>query len=183
MEQRGWIERTNTFPEEWRDTRRITDKGRQAFSEMNYLKTSAQRGEYDPHHDEANKRVDAARRQYFSSKQRSFSPNMLFNQALKGIAKVHPGAAVMIDILLDWQVDENIPEKEYQQMIAVIERVIQNNPRLVLATEELAKKLTSDEEVNQIASGAYGSVPKKYGPLGKLVDEFLLKVRSATPEV
>jgi hypothetical protein len=28
MESRGWVERTNTFPEEWRDTRRITDAGR-----------------------------------------------------------------------------------------------------------------------------------------------------------
>jgi len=28
METRGWVERTNTFPEEWRDVRRITDAGR-----------------------------------------------------------------------------------------------------------------------------------------------------------
>lgn len=31
MEKQGWIERTNTFPEEWRDTRRITTKGREAL--------------------------------------------------------------------------------------------------------------------------------------------------------
>jgi 8-oxo-dGTP pyrophosphatase MutT (NUDIX family) len=27
MEKRGWVERTNTFPEEWRDVRRLTDAG------------------------------------------------------------------------------------------------------------------------------------------------------------
>ncbi len=28
LEKRGWVERTNTHPEEWRDVRRITEAGR-----------------------------------------------------------------------------------------------------------------------------------------------------------
>lgn len=30
MENAGWVERTNKFPEEWRDMRRITPAGREA---------------------------------------------------------------------------------------------------------------------------------------------------------
>src|SRR5208337_5356908 len=30
MEKAGWVERTNSFPEEWRDIRRITEAGRLA---------------------------------------------------------------------------------------------------------------------------------------------------------
>jgi len=30
MEKRGWVERTNQFPQEWADTRRVTDAGRAA---------------------------------------------------------------------------------------------------------------------------------------------------------
>jgi len=32
MERRGWVERTNAFVEEFRDTRRITDAGRAVLS-------------------------------------------------------------------------------------------------------------------------------------------------------
>lgn len=34
LEAAGWIERKNEFPEAWRDTRRITDAGREAVREM-----------------------------------------------------------------------------------------------------------------------------------------------------
>lgn len=33
LESRGMIERTNEFPEVWKDTRRITDAGRKALEE------------------------------------------------------------------------------------------------------------------------------------------------------
>lgn len=33
MEKNGWVERTGAFPEEWRDSRRITDAGRAIIAE------------------------------------------------------------------------------------------------------------------------------------------------------
>jgi hypothetical protein len=33
LERHGWAERTNSFPEEWRDVRRITDIGRRALED------------------------------------------------------------------------------------------------------------------------------------------------------
>ena len=46
MEKRGWVRRENVYPEEWRDTRRITDAGKTVPGG----KTAARRPKYRTHH-------------------------------------------------------------------------------------------------------------------------------------